>query len=143
MDRLQRKMVRRIIGWRRIPGEEWKDTMRRMKCRVEYAKNLHNFEDWSQKYARNLWNYALHLSTGHPHKWARLKSIELQSMKSDPYAVYVPNRDVGRPKARWDDLLSNFFLGLYPDESEVHWLHHMTMINAKDFESSFVAYVCN
>ena len=30
LDILQRKMMRRIVGWRRIDGEDWEDTTRRM-----------------------------------------------------------------------------------------------------------------
>ena len=34
MDQLQRQMVRRIIGWRRLPEESWKETMSRMNIRM-------------------------------------------------------------------------------------------------------------
>ena len=41
MDRLQRQMLRRIIGWRRVDGEDWKDTMKRMKLRLERGQDLY------------------------------------------------------------------------------------------------------
>ena len=34
-DRLQREMLRRIIGWRKVKDESWQDTMSRMKKRLE------------------------------------------------------------------------------------------------------------
>lgn len=34
---IQRKMLRSIVGWRRIADEDWEVTMRRMKRRVELA----------------------------------------------------------------------------------------------------------
>ena len=36
---LQRKMLRRIRGWRRIQNEDWRDTMIRMNTRMEDAYN--------------------------------------------------------------------------------------------------------
>ena len=30
LDIVQRKMLRRVIGWRTLPGESWRDTMKRM-----------------------------------------------------------------------------------------------------------------
>ena len=46
---LQRKMLRRIIGWRRIADEDWKITMERMNKRLEAAYQhyewLHGIRD--------------------------------------------------------------------------------------------------
>ena len=40
-DIVQRKMLRSIVGWRRVQGEDWECTMRRMKCRVQRALEMH------------------------------------------------------------------------------------------------------
>ena len=37
LDVSQNKMLRLIVGWRRVDGEEWADTMRRMRDRVNDA----------------------------------------------------------------------------------------------------------
>ena len=37
IDIVQRKMMRRIVGWTRVPGEEWELTMRRMGEKVSRA----------------------------------------------------------------------------------------------------------
>ena len=39
-DALQRQMLRRIIVWRRIDGEEWKETMTRMQLRLSHDLDL-------------------------------------------------------------------------------------------------------
>ena len=41
MDRLQRQMLRRIIGYRRADGEKWKETMKRMNLRLSRGLDLH------------------------------------------------------------------------------------------------------
>ena len=53
LDTLQRKMVRRIVGWRRIDGEPWDETMRKMRDRVEGARHLYDWKCWSQRFLRN------------------------------------------------------------------------------------------
>ena len=40
-DILQRKMMRRIIGWRRIDGEDWNGTMKRTNDRLEQRQHLY------------------------------------------------------------------------------------------------------
>ena len=52
LNQLQRKMMRRIIGWRRTEGEEWIDTMRRMKKRLETSQSYYYCVPWAEKYAR-------------------------------------------------------------------------------------------
>ena len=37
MDRIQRKMMRRIVGWRRVDDEHWSETMKRMKFCVAHG----------------------------------------------------------------------------------------------------------
>lgn len=109
LDQLQRKMLRRIVGWRRIPGESWEDTMRRMKLRLEHAQDQHYIDPWSRRWARAQWKYACHLTVSSRYHWARLATIENIVGKFDPCALYVPNRLVGRPRLRWDDTLRHFF----------------------------------
>ena len=50
IDGIQRKMLRLIVGWRRIANEDWEVTMRRMKERVSNA--LHHFQVqlWSHRF---------------------------------------------------------------------------------------------
>ena len=71
MDCLQRKMLRRIVGWRRIDDEEWSITMHRMRVRLENAEILYCCEAWSKKYLRLQWRYAVYLSKQSSDLWAR------------------------------------------------------------------------
>ena len=57
MDGLQRQMLRRIVGWRRIDGEEWKETMKRMNLQLSRGLDLHYGQPWSIAFASNQWRY--------------------------------------------------------------------------------------
>ena len=48
---VQRKMLRRIVGWRRIGDEPWRDTMTRMRERVSRAMDLHHIDDWNLSFS--------------------------------------------------------------------------------------------
>ena len=41
MYRLQRHMLRRIVEWRRIDGEELQETMKRMNLQLSHGLDLH------------------------------------------------------------------------------------------------------
>ena len=140
LDRLQKKMLRRIIGWRRAPNEEWHETMRRMSLRLEHAQSLYYCEEWSTRYARNLWRYADYLVHHNHSHWAKLMTWGSRSMKEDPHALFAPHRYSGRPKTRWDDGLARFFETLFPD-SDAHWLQLFPSICSIQFESEFIAHI--
>ena len=40
IDALQRRMLRSIVEWRRVPDEHWSETMRMMRGRVDHALHL-------------------------------------------------------------------------------------------------------
>lgn len=133
-------MLRRIIGWRRLPGEEWSKTMRRMNCRMRNADALYYCEAWSIKYARNLWYYALHLAKSPLSTWRRLLIVESQQSKSDPVALFIPCRNVGRPKMRWDDSLASFLLYHFPLQSNINWLNIMRSFPCSHLEDELIAF---
>ena len=66
LDILQRKMLRRIVGWRRIDSESWHDTMDRMNQRLLHGQSLHACEDWSTLVLRQQWRYTFHLIYSSP-----------------------------------------------------------------------------
>ena len=49
LDAMQRKMLRRIVGWIRIDDESWHDTGHRMKYRLARALEQHPVQNWSMK----------------------------------------------------------------------------------------------
>ena len=40
LDRTQRRMLRLVVGWVRVPDEAWRDTMVRMNSRVAHGRRL-------------------------------------------------------------------------------------------------------
>ena len=52
LDRVQRRMLRSIVGWRRPADDEGSDTMRRMTARVALAMHQYLGPDWTQQLKR-------------------------------------------------------------------------------------------
>ena len=48
LDVAQRKMLRLIVGWTHVAGEDWSDTMRIMRDRVQAALRIFAVPDWSK-----------------------------------------------------------------------------------------------
>ena len=67
-------MLRRIVGWRRIDGEDWKETMKRMNDRLMEAQRLYFCASWSMIFARSQWRYVKHLMDAYLLLWARIMS---------------------------------------------------------------------
>ena len=58
----QRRIIRSICAWRRIDGEDWEDTMRRIKQRVYVGMMLHHVMSWEERSHRALWSCARYLT---------------------------------------------------------------------------------
>ena len=84
IDRLQRRMLRRIIGWRRTDGEDWQITMSRMKHRMEAAMNQYSCEAWSVKLLKNHWRYAAHLISAPIWHWGKRMTKYTNTAILDP-----------------------------------------------------------
>lgn len=56
----------------------------------------------------------------------------------DTEGIYVPHRDVGRPRRKWDDDLKAFFIHHCPDYRGEHWSHILQ--NESILEEHFVSY---
>ena len=94
---VERKMKRLIVGWRRVDGEDWADTMRRMRGKIERADELHKTLPWIEEISKQQWRHAAHLAT---------------SKCSWPRALtrWTPSgtRSRGHPRLRWDDPINEF-----------------------------------
>ena len=55
LDILQRKMLRLMVGWRRLPGEEWSTTMARMNVRVKKACDQYPIGSWEVSFHCHRW----------------------------------------------------------------------------------------
>ena len=62
LDAAQRRMLRSIVGWVRIEGEDWRDTMHRMKLRLQHALAMHPLRPWTQQLFTRQYRFASKIS---------------------------------------------------------------------------------
>ena len=74
IEAVQRKMLRKIVGWVRIQNEPWDVTMRRMKLRVERALVTYPIIWWKTRIAKYLWKSILCVQTAPDTSWIKLAS---------------------------------------------------------------------
>ena len=94
LDAAQHRMLRSIVGWVRIEGEDWRDTMHRMKLRLQHALAMHPLRPWTQQLFSRQYRIASKISRrddGWTHNFLR-----------------APRRKLGRPEK--DDNLRTFAL---------------------------------
>ena len=102
LDILQRKMLRKIVGWSRGEGEEWCETMRHMRARVDSALHVYPVEEWSKQFWRRQFCMACRLSN-RSDEWAMRAS-----RRNPPVTLISARRLRGGPATRWDDRLNIF-----------------------------------
>ena len=101
-------MIRRIVGWIRIPEETCEVIMRRMKLKVATALCQWDVQPWSSRIAKNRWLHAVRINSMTPERWAKLCVKWDPIAINDPALLIAPSRDKGRPYLRWDDTLSTY-----------------------------------
>ena len=84
LDRLQRKILKRILGWRRIAGEDWNDSMLRMNQRFSRAEQLYVCQRWPISFVRTQWKYVFNIIDVHPLRWIVSTSIQC-TIRRRPY----------------------------------------------------------
>lgn len=97
-DILQRKMIRSIVGRRRVEGEDWSVRMRRMNDRMAQAVSQYQCEDWSSRLLRNKWRYGIHLASKPSDHWGKKMEYYICTSIDDPDDIYVASRTPGRPR---------------------------------------------
>ena len=123
VDITQRKMLRRIVGWRRIPEEEWSVTMSRMKMRVNAALDQWPIKPWSFCSKASRWKHACRVKMTEPTKWVSLACKWVPGYVFDLWYDCVPHRHVGGQFLKWDDSLAKF------SQSILHCKWHDTACN--------------
>jgi hypothetical protein len=125
IDALQRRMLRSIVGWRRVSDEHWSETMRRMRDRVDHALHLFPVKNWSTQFYCRKFRF-VNSMVRKPEAWPA-KAICWSPPLTNPQA----RRSRGRPPRRWDDDLIAFASVQFPGENwyEVandtpRWLSH-------------------
>ena len=134
LDVVQRKMLRKMVGWSRIDGEYWSDTMRRMREKVQGALRLHHVEDWSRQFLRRQFRMICRLQK-QDNEWA------MQVSRWSPAETNsAAHRARGRPLARWDDRLNAFTLSQFETDS---WQEACASPFFHRYEDSYVMFHSN
>ena len=113
IDITRRKMLRRIVGWVRIPEEDWSITMKRMSERVSRALIQWPSQPWSERIYLMQWNYACRV------RYLPCASWVVLSCKWEPHRVVdlslaiMPSRPRGRPFLKWDAKLAAFSMAMF------------------------------
>ena len=141
LDRLQRRILRRIIGWRRIDGEEWRTTMIRMNGRLSRANQIYARKSWSSSFARSQWRYVCHLLHGPISLWSRILCKYNWSAAYDPQSCVIPHRRLGHPRRKWDNHIHSFCLFLWPAQEYTHWFDILVNRYAEDYEETYTEYL--
>ena len=136
LDRIQRKMLHRIVGWRRTEGEDWEETMRRMRDRLQRAEQLYHCQEWSKRLICDKWRLAEHISLLDPRKWARLLTTYQANHVDDEYAP-LSRRGPGRPLTRWEDKMQFFCRLIFSDGQ--HWTKLMEGKGWYEYEDACIA----
>ena len=105
---IQRKMLRKIVGWVRIPDEPWNVTMRRMTSKVENALDQSKMKMWSTRLAETEWKFIGRLKSLPLTSWQSRAAFSQPQEVEDEGCEYLPNRLRGHPLSRWDDRVSAF-----------------------------------
>ena len=134
---ITRKMLRRIVGWRRVEGERWEDTMRRMNHRLAFDEQLYFCQPWSIMFARMQWRYCLRVVRASSLAWQYHLRRHNVIPKIDPASPHLPYRNRGRPLLRWDDHIRCFCTLTWPARYGRHWNDIMNFEGNKLFQSSF------
>ena len=133
LEAVQRRMLRSIVGWVRIAGEEWRTTMQRMSGRVEAALKVHHVVCWGKRLSGLQYDLACHLGQK-PDSWA-FRASSWQLPDTWPFA----RRPRSRPPTRWDDRFETFSQVVFGES----WV-----VAARDkrrwqtYKNEFIEYAC-
>ena len=141
LDRLQRRMLRRIVRWRRDTSELWKNTIRRMKDRLHRAQQLHQCRPWSECYARAQWRFVGHIIDRDISLWSRILCKFNWTPHYDDTIPTLPQRHPGRPRRKWDDYIYAFCAQKWPRSRDLHWFDVLIHHTPSYYEDAFVIFM--
>ena len=119
---LQRKMLRSIVGWVRVNGEDWSETMRRMNHRLSVVLELFPIPPWTEQLAKRQFQFAAKVAS--EQSWSSVVGHWTCTAGWQANFDSMPSRKRGRPLVKWDDKLSNITSQFFP-------LHHGWLAAAK------------
>ena len=131
LDVLQRKMLRNMVGWTRREPEDWSDTMRRMRDRVEAALRQYPIENWSAQLLRRQFRMVCRFSAQNDEWPMRISRWHPTVTENGAH------RSPGRPPVRWDDRLNLFAHTCLHQGS---WLEACAFLNFPKHEDAYVQF---
>ena len=97
----QRKMIRLIVGYVKLPSDSWEDMYRRMRTRVDRALEKHQIRMWADTLQKNREQLSRQLSAGErctlTCKIANWNPTAIRDEKLTSH----PSRGRGRPLVAW------------------------------------------
>ena len=138
---LQRKMLPRIIGWRRIQGEDWHDTMERMNTRMQMGYRQYQWLQWDTRFAKAQWRLITHIMRSDLQLWSKDLCKQRFIDIPDARCIFQPRRSPGRPRCRWDDHIQNFCDYYFPDRHKEYWMDILKHENTDLLEEAFVRFL--
>ena len=141
MDRIQRKMLRRTVGWRRVDDEPWNETMTPLNLRLGHGHALYYCQPWSMIFARSQWRYVLHIIDAYPLLWARTMCKYNYNPQYDPESDHLPHRTAGRPRQRWDDNIHAFVWKTWPHYHGRHWFDILSQHRLSNYDDEYVLFL--
>ena len=99
-----KRMLRSIVGRVSLESDTWHETMSRMKVRVDRALVVFPIHDWSTQVMRHQFRLASRVVIDRLGWVAKCIEWHPRFIFNDAY------RCPGRPRRRWDDLLSAYVL---------------------------------
>ena len=99
----QRKMLRKIVGWVRHPGDEWETVMHNMKSKMNTAMHQFFVRPWDVRIIGARVKNFERIQLMDDYRWEKLSMQWDPNVVDDESQEYVPYRNVGRPILRWTD----------------------------------------
>ena len=107
MDKIgicQRKMLRKIVGWTRHPGDSWETVMRVMKEKVTDAMSRYYVRPWEQSIRQKKIGHLQRVANMDGGRWEKLSKQWDPTVVQDLSQEYHAYREQGRPRLRWNDI---------------------------------------
>ena len=96
---LQRKMLQSIVGWVRVNGEDWSETMRRMNHRLSVALELFPLPPWTEQLAKRQFQFAAKVAS--EQSWSSVVGHWTCTAGWQANFDSMPSRKRGRPLVKW------------------------------------------
>ena len=102
LDGVQRKMLRRMVGWIIQPEDTWETGGRRMKHRLEYHLEKFGMKDWSMVVSNR--KKKINALVDDWPSWMQY-AIYWHPPDCNYFNMFVGRRFRGRPRTRWNDAM--------------------------------------